>query len=307
MTKKELSVILTTYNRKTLLRKAIHSVLGQTFSDFELIIVDDGSTDGTREYLQTLTDETNIRVLFNEYNLGVAESRNRGIQAAAGEWIVFVDDDDTMYSDKLLYLHKTISQNRALNFIYHPVNITYIKEGVNGISNTRAVQNLSRELLIHNIVGGPNNVAVKKDLLQNCGFFDTTLEQSEDYELWIRLSQCPNFNATFIDVPLAEITIDTGDRKSVDKNMVALKQTSRLIEKRYKEKIGQLTAEEKLQRREYQYRRLAVVALHQKNKKETVKNLMEAFKVSKKKQYLFGVMVAVVNLKLFLHLSRRRS
>jgi glycosyltransferase involved in cell wall biosynthesis len=94
------SVILTTFNRSALVRRAIDSVLGQTLEDFELIVVDDCSTDSTGEVVSAI-DDPRISLIRNERNLGLAEARNAGIRIARGAFVCFLDDDDELLPDKL--------------------------------------------------------------------------------------------------------------------------------------------------------------------------------------------------------------
>jgi glycosyltransferase involved in cell wall biosynthesis len=93
-----ISVIIPTYNRAQLVTKAIDSVLAQTYHDYEIIVVDDGSTDNTKEVLQPYMDR--IRYIYQE-NAGVSAARNAGIRVAKGEWIAFIDSDDQWLPDKL--------------------------------------------------------------------------------------------------------------------------------------------------------------------------------------------------------------
>src|SRR5438128_1621108 len=96
----KVSVVLPTYNRRPLLREAVDSVVGQSFSDWELILVDDGSTDDTRAYFKELTDPRVSRV-FLPHSANRSAVRNAGIARARGEWIAFLDSDDLWAPEKL--------------------------------------------------------------------------------------------------------------------------------------------------------------------------------------------------------------
>jgi glycosyltransferase involved in cell wall biosynthesis len=97
------SIIMATYNRASTLRRAVESVLGQTYSDWELIIIDDGSTDGTPDVLAGMTDPR-IRVYRHSPNRGVAASRNVGFDRIEGEWFTMLDSDDEMVPDALAWM-----------------------------------------------------------------------------------------------------------------------------------------------------------------------------------------------------------
>jgi glycosyltransferase involved in cell wall biosynthesis len=94
------SVVLTTFNRSALVGRAIESVLGQTLEDFELIVVDDGSTDDTAQVVARI-DDPRVSLVRHEHNLGLAEARNSGIRQARGRFVCFLDDDDELLPDKL--------------------------------------------------------------------------------------------------------------------------------------------------------------------------------------------------------------
>src|SRR4030042_6253183 len=94
------SVIIPTYNRADCVTKSIDSVLSQTYNDYEIIVVDDGSTDNTRQILQSYVDKCLIHYIYQD-NAGCAAARNSGIRAAKGQWIAFLDSDDTWLPDKL--------------------------------------------------------------------------------------------------------------------------------------------------------------------------------------------------------------
>ena len=105
-----ISIVLPTWNRCAFLAEAVGSVVSQRIPDWELVIVDDGSTDGTGAWLASL-DDSRIRVLQTrpgETGTGVAGTRNLGARKAQGEWICFLDDDDRLHSATLAHLHATI-------------------------------------------------------------------------------------------------------------------------------------------------------------------------------------------------------
>src|SRR5262249_54050433 len=103
------SVVLTTFNRATLLPRAIDSVLGQTFDSFELIVVDDGSTDGTGGVLAGCTDPR-VSVVRHRENQGLSEARNTGSRKARGTFVCFHDDDDEWMKDKLAVQLEVMAQ-----------------------------------------------------------------------------------------------------------------------------------------------------------------------------------------------------
>jgi glycosyltransferase involved in cell wall biosynthesis len=96
----KVTVVITVYNREKYVAAAIESILAQTFSDFELLVIDDGSSDGSREVIQSFRDP-HVHLVCNETNLGIPRTRNRGIQLAHGEYLAFLDSDDWAYPERL--------------------------------------------------------------------------------------------------------------------------------------------------------------------------------------------------------------
>lgn len=111
------SIIIPTYNRGYIIKKSIDSVLHQTYEDFELIIVDDGSTDGTKQLIDEYEDDR-IKYYSYEHNKGVVYVRNYGMKMAKGDCIVFQDSDDVWHSDKLEKQLKILEDDYNLDVVY---------------------------------------------------------------------------------------------------------------------------------------------------------------------------------------------
>jgi len=209
------SIILPTYNRAHIISRSIISILNQTYKDFELIIVDDCSTDNTREVIENYSKmDDRVKYIRNNKNLGPSGARNVGIKLAIGEFIAFQDDDDEWYPYKLekqVNLLQMLPENFGVVYsgfykiigkekIYIPEHHIYPKEGI-----------IHNSLLKGNFVGTPSILARKTALL-DVGFFDEKLPMLEDWELVIRLSKKYLFK--FIDEPLF---ISYDSPKSVNK------------------------------------------------------------------------------------------
>ena len=184
------SVIIPTYNRKEFLKKSVYSVLCQTEQDFELIIVDDGSTDNTQEALRSLQQQAHkkkIRYIVTKHQ-GVSFARNKGAQQARAEWICFLDSDDCWNSSKLTEQKKFIKENPKYRILQtqeiwirdnkqvNPVNKYLKKEG-----------DLFIDSLEHCFIT-PSTVCIQKELFNAFDGFDENLFCCEDYELWIRIT-----------------------------------------------------------------------------------------------------------------------
>lgn len=178
------SVIIPTYNRGPLLIKSINSVLSQTYTDFELIIVDDGSTDNTYEVVMSFTD-SRIHYYYKE-NEERNFARNFGIEKACGKYVCFLDSDDYYLPQHLSRAYQIITQTkeRFLHFGYRVVD-----ELGNEVLTVRELPEDVSESLIRDNYLGPNGIVVERFLLKSIGFirsFDYII--GEDHLLWLQLN-----------------------------------------------------------------------------------------------------------------------
>jgi len=179
------SVILPTYNRAWSLEAAIDSVLSQDFDAFELIVVDDGSTDGTDTILSRYGSR--LRKCFQP-NRGVAAARNAGIQRAAGRYIAFLDSDD-------LWLPRKLSLQVAFHAAHPETRISqtdeiWIRRGIR-VNPKRYHMKSSGDLFersLERCMISPSAVMVQRMLFDEVGFFDEKLPACEDYDLWLRVA-----------------------------------------------------------------------------------------------------------------------
>jgi len=184
-TKPQISVVIPVYNRELSIRRAIDSVLCQELLPDEIIVVDDGSTDGTPEILNSYLPKIQI---VRQEDKGVSTARNRGIEAAAGEWIAFLDSDDEWMPDKL---QKQISCYRLhSNMRILQTEERWIRNNMRvnpGKKYAKKSGNIFKQCLKTCIVG-PSTVICKASLLEEMGGFDENLPVCEDYDLWIRIA-----------------------------------------------------------------------------------------------------------------------
>jgi glycosyltransferase involved in cell wall biosynthesis len=184
----EVSVVVPTHNRSSLLALTLRSVLWQRDVDLEVVVVDDGSTDDTAEVVAGLGD-TRIRIVRHEQPQGVAAARNRGAEEATAEWITFLDDDDLWAPDKLArQLHAAREAGRSWAYTGAVTIDDELKvlDGVPPPSPEQVVELLPR---YDAVPGGGSNVVVHRDILARAGRFDSRLRNTEDWEMWIRLAK----------------------------------------------------------------------------------------------------------------------
>ena len=191
------SVIIPTYNRGWVVKEAIDSVLDQDFSDYELIVVDDGSNDNTREILEAYGKA--IRVL-QQSNRGVSVARNRGIAEAAGRLIAFLDSDDLWLPRKLTTQVKFFEENA--DAVINQTQEIWIRNGlrVNPKKRHHKFSGMIFERSLALCLVSPSAVMIKKSLFDAVGVFDEQLPACEDYDLWLRVS-C-RYPVHLMDTPL---------------------------------------------------------------------------------------------------------
>lgn len=195
----KVSVIVTTYNRVDLLREAMNSILGQSFRDLELIVVDNYSWDGTTDYLSSISDKR-LRHTRNANNGVIAVNRNLGISLARGEYAAFCDDDDSWQPDKLRLQVELMNSRSELALCYtNAETICGDKTLSRRLIRRRVLRNHFFALLRGNFI--PNSsVLVRRRVFEDIGVLNTDGSLREDYEMWLRVAW--RFQITGIDQPL---------------------------------------------------------------------------------------------------------
>jgi len=194
------SVVIPTYNRKELLIEALKSVFKQTYSNLEIIVVDDGSEDGTKEALGGFRKYPNFRYLLLHHNGYPGLVRNRGISESNGEYIAFLDSDDLWKKEKT-------EKQVAFMLKHQEIQICHTREvwmrGNKIVSQTgqrhRREGYIFKDALKKCIIG-PSTVMLKSSVLIEHRGFNEDLEVAEDYELWLKLTAIHNIG--YIDIPL---------------------------------------------------------------------------------------------------------
>jgi glycosyltransferase involved in cell wall biosynthesis len=185
------SIIIPTHNRSNNLSKAIKSILSQTYTNFEIIIIDDGSTDKTASVVKSIEDSRIIYKYSENYG-GPSRPRNIGITLAKGEWICFLDDDDWWSSEKLEVCKKYL--NNKVDLLYHDLEIKYIKPGIFKRKITKSWQVKTPvifDLLLQGNAISNSSVIVRKELLIKVSGFNESRDMisAEDYNAWMKIAQ----------------------------------------------------------------------------------------------------------------------
>ena len=180
-----ISVIIPTFNRSSFLTRSINSVLNQTYNDFKLIVVDDGSIDNTNDLINS--NYQNI-IYLHQNNKGVSSARNLGINTTKSEWIAFLDSDDEWHPKKLELQVKELKKNPSY-FICH-TNEKWIKNGkhLNQKNKHQKYGGWIFDKCLSLCCVSPSSIIIHNSVFKNCGIFDENFPVCEDYELWLRIS-----------------------------------------------------------------------------------------------------------------------
>ena len=193
----KISVIIPTFNRKKTLGRAIQSVMNQSLSPFEILIIDDGSNDGTEEWVKE--NFQNVRYIYQD-NHGVSSARNIGIENAYGDWVAFLDSDDEWLPNKLYKQVKAINSNPEIKFFH--TNEIWIRNGVrvNQMKKHKKYGGYIFEKCLDICRVSPSSVLIQKEVFDSIGIFDESLRVCEDYDLWLRITS--KYPVVFLDIPL---------------------------------------------------------------------------------------------------------
>ena len=196
----KISVIIPVYNGEKTIQTTIDSVLNQTFQDFELIVINDGSTDSTLEILSTISDPR-LQV-FSYPNSGAPKSRNRGFDQSSGEYIAFLDADDLWTPDKLEAQLKALQNNPEAAVAYSWTD--HIDESGQFLYSGRHLTingNVYPELLVQNFLENGSNPLIRRQAFAEIQGFDESLLGGQDRDLYLRLAAC----YPFVGVPAVHI------------------------------------------------------------------------------------------------------
>ena len=187
----KVTVLMSVYNGGKYLREAIESILNQTFKDFEFLIIDDGSTDRTPEILQSY-DDPRIKIINNERNIGLTKSLNKGLKMARGEYIARMDADDISMPERLEKELTTITNDKEIGMVTSWIDeisqIVTHSDYSTRVRTTNFPEEIFYTLLFHNCIAH-STVLFNKELVLSLGGYDESYEQSQDYDLWIKLSR----------------------------------------------------------------------------------------------------------------------
>jgi len=221
----KVSVIIPTHNRPAFLRRAIESVLRQTYEDFDIIVVDDASREDVQGIINDFHD-SRIRLIRHEVSTGEAGARNTGILNSQGEYIAFLDDDDEWLPEKLA-LQVTILENNSpkvggVYTGYMAVNFTEQQVLYRKVPSKRG--DIYRDLLKRNVIDTPSTVLIRRACIEKAGLFDGAVFYGIDCDLYLRIAK--HFHFEYLEAPLVKYHIHddriTNNPEIVSKGLEAM-------------------------------------------------------------------------------------
>ncbi len=221
-----ISTIMPTYNRQNLIVEAIESALNQTWTNLELIVIDDGSTDNTKILLSKYNHDKRFIYIYQN-NLGQSVARNRGLKEAKGDFIAFLDSDNVWLLDKLEKQVEVINKNQDCDIFYGDC-ISIDEDGIeiSRINMPRYSGYITKHLIKDNHVS-MNTTLTKKKCFDVLGGLSEKVRVGDDYELWLRLSTQFKFKYTpeyFAKYRIMEEQISTDKARRFDSNESVLKE-----------------------------------------------------------------------------------
>jgi glycosyltransferase involved in cell wall biosynthesis len=206
-------VVIPTFNRAALLREAVESVLGQTYRDLELVVVDDGSNDGTRSYLRSLGDPR-VKIVEQDHCGNPGKLRNLGVGASHGEWIAFLDSDDLWYPTKLERQLHLLAEHPEYQWSF--TDFVRIDDRGDDFPGLRK-PGLRSGWILNGLLDGSVGIAlptvvIRRGFFETSGAFDESFATCEDDDLWIRLAS--RGMALAVNEPLAAIRSHPGNARA---------------------------------------------------------------------------------------------
>lgn len=232
-TGERVAVVIPVYNRRASVRRAIESVLAQTHQNFEVIVVDDASTDGTAAAVAAIADPR-IRVIRHERNRGGSAARNTGVRASSARYVAFLDSDDEWHPAKLARQLERFACSRDHPGLVYVGSECVFSDGSVSRRVPRHHDDLARALLISNVVGGASVGMVRRDVLDTLGGFDESLPSSQDLDLWLRVSE--RFGVAFVPDMLASIASGNDDGR-ISANIAGVIKGRELFCRKHRERL----------------------------------------------------------------------
>lgn len=301
------SVIIPTYKRADKIERAIESVLNQTYQKLEVLVVNDNEpgdeyTLKLEEIISSIKDPR-VSLIHQEKHINGAAARNTGIRASKGEYIAFLDDDDTWIKNKIEKQIDIFNKNPDVGLVTTGVYYKYVKENITYTSIPNVNGDVSKEILISNCIGG-TQVMVKKYILDKVGGFDEKLKALQDYELWIRV--CQFTKVATVNSPCINYFNYRGTNQ-ISQFTKNYETSFNYISKKHSKLIKNLSVYERKRMDSAKYLLLANKAMRNNDKKLAFKYGINAFKINPSVKSLSYIVIANFSYKTILRMRKKTS
>jgi len=273
------SVIIPTYNYANFIGEAIGSVIAQTYKKLEIVIVDDGSTDNTREIVKHFIEKTKIVSISYVYqdNKGPSAARNAGIRQSSGEYVAFLDADDIWLPNKLQLQMDIISKDRSIGLItcgrYDIDKDGEVLGPFLGFKNKNRYKLLNEFFTRNVICAGGSSTLIRRKCFNELGVFDETLAVAEDWDMWLRICKIYRFES--INIPLIKVRIHEGSQSYyASKNLI---NEFKFIDKIFSDKAFKRKWFLKRKAYSYRYYSAAIACKDVKRRSEALKYFIKSF------------------------------
>ncbi len=225
----KITVIIPTYNRERFLSRTVTSVLNQSFSDFELVVVDDGSTDNTKKIIEGFQKkDSRIKYIWQKNSGGPARPKNEGIKKAKGKYIAFLDSDDEWFPEKLEKQLSLITETKNVGIVR--CNFWEISNGKKKkINIAKKTENYFSKILEKCFIRSSSSVMVPSYVIKKIGFFDESFRLADDWDMWIRILKRYNFD--FVEEPLFNYYVHSQNISGDINSVLSVKDNINIIKK----------------------------------------------------------------------------
>jgi len=186
------SVVIPTFNRAHLVQDAVRSAAGQTAAPMEIVVVDDGSTDNTEAVLDGMASRLPVPLVYvRQENAGGNVARNRGVKAAQGAYVAFLDSDDVWHPEKLEKQLAALGTLPGAGAVYCGLREVEVETGrvLSDPKRAYPAGDLFARLLVSDVTAPTSTYLVKRSIMEAAGYFDETLEARQDWDMWIRVAR----------------------------------------------------------------------------------------------------------------------
>ena len=274
--KNMVSVVIPTHNRANLLPRAIDSALNQTYKNLEVIVVSDGSTDGTDELMQRYVKDSRVKYINYKPGRGGNYARNTGLDVAQGEYVAFLDDDDEWHTSKIEKQVALMEADDKVGLVYTGINCIYVNEGISYSFIPTKRGDLSKEILFENCIGSTSSVMLRRSLCRACRF-DENLQALQDFDLWIKVLQ--GCKADVVSEPMVQY-YNYRNQTQVSSSTAKYVQATDYINKKYMDLFAKLTPYEYKQKQVNDIMLLGNKAMRNNSPSEARQFFGQAFKIN---------------------------